>query len=175
MTDKADKKIYWVEGVTKKEVIEYLTDDKPSVFRNQSNRKALVAALSISIIFLTLTILIDHPKIKSYAEFFLMAAILLFYILLRKAVRLLADAPSELLDERQIQLRNNAYLYAYRWMTYIVLVYFCCYFVINRDSSFALFSKDENHFPILLFSICAWMASLPSMVLAWCMTSEKNE
>ena len=106
MTDKADKKIYWVEGVTKKEVIEYLTDDKPSVFRNQSNRKALVAALSISIIFLTLTILIDQPKIKSYAEFFLMAAILLFYILLRRAVRLLPDAPSELLDERQIQLRN---------------------------------------------------------------------
>lgn len=174
MNDKTDKKFYWAEGVTKKEVINSLNDNKPSIFRNQRNRKVLVAALSFSIIFLLLTIFIDQPKIKSYVEFFLMAAIVMFYLLLRKAVRLLADAPSELLDERQIKLRNNAYIYAYRWMTYITLIYFCFYYLINREATSVLFPNKEAHISTPLFSICIWMASLPSMVLAWSMPSEDN-
>ena len=175
MTDKTDKKIYWVEGVTKKEVMASLSDKKPSIFRNNGSRKLLVAFLSLSIIGLQLTFFVDQPKLKSYAEFILMAAILVSYLLLRKAVRLLADAPTELLDERQIILRNNAYLYAYRLLTYIVLIYLFSYFLINRDTSNALFPRYEVAISTSIFSICAWIPSLPSMVLAWSLPSEEND
>jgi serine phosphatase RsbU (regulator of sigma subunit) len=175
MTDQTDKKIYWLEGVTKKEVIESLTDAKPSIFRNQKNRKVLVAMLSLSIILLSMTIFIEQPKIKSYAEFILMAAIVIFYLILRKAVRLLADAPTELLDERQIKLRNNAYLYAYRWMIYIAIAYFVLYILVGSQVSNSIVPEFKPHISSSLFSICAWMAVLPSMVIAWVTPSEDND
>ena len=128
MNEKTDKKFYWVEGVTKKEVINSLNDNKPSIFRNQRNRRILVALTSVCIVFLGLVIFIEHPKLKSYVEICLIAIVLLVYLPMRKSVRHIADAPNELLDERQIALRNNAYLFAYRGMLYVALIYVVVYY-----------------------------------------------
>ena len=133
MNDKTDKKFYWVEGVTKKEVINSLNDNKPSIFRNQRNRRILVALTSVFIVFLGLVIFIEHPKLKSYVEICLIAIVLLVFLPMRKSVRHIADAPNELLDERQIALRNNAYLFAYRGMFYVALIYVVIYYLISND------------------------------------------
>ena len=174
MNEKTDKKIYWVEGVTKKEVINSLNDNKPSMFRNQRNRRILVGFISLLIVGLGLVGLIEQTKLRSYSEVFLFAVFLLFYFSLRKSVRLIADAPSELLDERQILIRNNAYLYAYRWMTYISLVYIVFWFFIYREIVYLPFQSNEIFLPRAIFTFCCWMACVPSMVLAWGMPSEDN-
>ena len=100
MNEKTDKKFYWVEGVTKKEVINSLNDNKPSIFRNQRTRRILVTLTSVFIVFLGLVIFIEHPKLKSYAEICLIAILLLVYFPIRKSVRYIAGAPNGLLDER---------------------------------------------------------------------------
>jgi hypothetical protein len=43
--------------------------------------------------------------------------IFVFWFLLRKSVRLIADAPDEALDEMMVAQRNRSYLVAFRWLT----------------------------------------------------------
>lgn len=43
----------------------------------------------------------------------------IFYFLLRKSVRLVADAPEEALDERLVQVRDRSYFVAYRFLALI--------------------------------------------------------
>ena len=43
--------------------------------------------------------------------------IFVFWFLLRTSVRLIADAPDDILDEMMIDQRNRSYLVAYRWLT----------------------------------------------------------
>ena len=43
------------------------------------------------------------------------------YSLLRISVRSIADAPDELLDERQVVVRNTSYRFAYYAMGYLLL------------------------------------------------------
>jgi len=172
MNDKKDKKFYWVEGVTKTEVISSLNDTKPSIFRNQRNRKILVAMISVLIICFALIILIEQPKLKSYVEISLLAVAIVIYFPLRRSVRHIADAPNELLDERQIALRNNAYLFAYRGMFYVALIYVVVYYLISREHFQISIPLDEIKPTNVILSFFFWMAYMPSMVLAWGMPSE---
>ena len=90
------------------------------------------------------------------------------YLLVRGSVRVIADAPDALLDERQIALRNNSYRVAYFWLTLIMFFTFGLMTGIGEavaESESAQFMVDGFVFGIgLLFFIAA---SLPSMVLAW--------
>lgn len=54
MKDKKDNKFYWSAGVTKNEVIESLNDNRPSIFRNQANRRALVLVAIVCLFSLSL-------------------------------------------------------------------------------------------------------------------------
>ena len=161
MTEKKDNKFYWFSGVTKQEVVESLNDSRPSIFRNQFNRRALIFCIL-------------QPKLKSYAEIILLAIILLLYFQLRKSVRNVADAPDELLDERQIAIRNTGYLHAYRWLSVLMMCH-----AIGLITIFELFLGNFNwaeNFkysqPIIAF--CMWVACLPSMVLAWQLPTEHS-
>lgn len=48
--------------------------------------------------------------------------VFVFWFLLRQAVRLVADAPEEALDEMLLKLRDRSYLIAYRWLSVLVLL-----------------------------------------------------
>ena len=93
---------------------------------------------------------------------------------MRKSVRHIADAPNELLDERQIALRNNAYLFAYRGIGYVALMYVVIYYLISNDHFQIPIPLDEIKPSNLILCFFFWMAYLPSMVLAWGMPSEDN-
>lgn len=174
MTEKKDNKFYWFSGVTKHEVLESLNDSRPSIFRNQFNRRALVLITVVCLICFSLIFCILQPKLKSYAEIILLAMILLLYFQLRKSVRNVADAPDELLDERQIAIRNTGYLHAYRWLSVLMMCH-----AIGLIAIFELFLGNFNwaeNFkysqPIIAF--CMWVACLPSMVLAWQLPTEHS-
>jgi hypothetical protein len=89
---------------------------------------------------------------------------LISYSLLRVAVRGIADAPDELLDERQIQIRNTSFRYAYMFMGYLVLVLLALMFF---GPDLQLFQAEGNDGSYLMIGALFAFASAPSMILAW--------
>ncbi len=92
----------------------------------------------------------------------------LLYLMLRKSVRHMSDAPNDLLDERQIQVRDASYLIAYRILATVTLSTFLLFSVLLSisftDAWMALYVS------YLMFSI-----GLPAMVLAWNLPDEVVE
>ncbi len=173
MREKPEKKFYWSTGVTRDEVVKSLNDNRHSALRSQTNRRWLVSLTSIALIAMTLTTFIPQPKVRSYLDILLMAIVLVAYFQLRKSVRNVADAPDELLDERQISVRNAGYLHAYRYLAAIGLIYFFVYYFSSQTEFFKLtLGLEISNLTQVFFSYCMWGACLPSMVLAWLMPSE---
>ena len=119
-------KFYWLEGVTEKGTRKLLTDENSKFkwLRSQRNRRLLVVLNMLGIVLVSLGSY--YPVLKtnlnlnaeteivifSVTAIFVIFLVLLSYSFLRVAVRGIADAPDELLDERQIQVRNTSYRYA---------------------------------------------------------------
>jgi hypothetical protein len=91
-------------------------------------------------------------------------AILIGYSLLRIAVRGIADAPTELLDERQVRIRDTAYRYSYLISGFLVLALMIVY-LLGPEMSLSVNNAPDGSF--LLIATMFTYASLPSMVIAW--------
>jgi hypothetical protein len=171
-------KIYWFEGVTKKGV-EALLNDENSKFRwlrPQRNRRVLVILMALGMVLTSLgsywptlkTNLNLSPDVGvivySVTAIFIILAMVVGYSFLRIAVRSIADAPDELLDERQIAVRNTSFRFAYFILSYVlmglmVLMYF--------GPELKMFQPEGNDGSYVVISIFFTIASLPSMVMAW--------
>jgi len=128
-------KFYWFEGVTEKGVKSLLNEENSKYrwLRPQRNRRILVALMAVGLISVAMgsywpTLktnlnLSDGTSVVVYSvtAIFVIFAVLGGYSLLRISVRSIADAPDELLDERQIKVRNTSIRYAYYAMGYVVL------------------------------------------------------
>ena len=171
-------KIYWFEGVTKKGVQSLLQNEnsKFRFLRAQRNRRFLVVIMAIGI---ALTAMLGYwPSLKDFFNissdagfiaFSMIAIFIIFsvvggYSLLRISVRGIAEAPNELLDERQIKVRNDSFRYAYYLMGYIVLLLML---MMLLGPDFELFQDQGNDGSYLLIAALFTYSSLPSMVLAW--------
>ena len=171
-------KIYWFEGVTEKGVKSLLNDEnsKFAWLRSQRNRRVLVVLMSLGLALIASgsywTSFKKQLNLDSEMEIILFSIVAIFvlfsvvggYSFLRISVRGLADAPDELLDERQIQVRNTSFRYAYLVMGYIVLILMLLMIVGPR---LELFGSDGPDGSFLLISVMFIFASLPSMILAW--------
>ncbi len=171
-------KIYWMEGVTEKCVRSLLTDENSKFrwLRPQRNRQVLVVMMALGLALtasgsywtsikkrLNLESEIEI-MVFSFAAIFVLLSVVGGYSFLRVSVRGIADAPDELLDERQIQVRNTSFRYAYMWMGYIVLFLFL---LMVFGPRLELFGSDGPDASFLLISTMFIYASLPSMILAW--------
>ena len=173
-----NNKIYWFEGVTEKGVQSLLQNEnsKFRFLRAQRNRRFLVAIMAIGIALIAMlsfwSSLKDFLNISSDAGFIAFSMIAIFiifsvvggYSLLRISVRGIAEAPNELLDERQIKVRNDSFRYAYYLMGYIVLLLML---MMLLGPDFELFQDQGNDGSYLLIAALFTYSSLPSMVLAW--------
>jgi hypothetical protein len=171
-------KIYWLEGVTEKQVKSLLNNEnsKFSWLRRQRNRRVLVLFMAMGIIVTALgsyyTGLKEELRLDGSAEIvwltvavlFILFAVLVGYSLLRIAVRGIADAPTELLDERQVKVRDTSYRYAYQISGYLLITLLLLYFF---GPEISLFSDTANDGSYLLIATLFAYASLPSMVIAW--------
>jgi uncharacterized sodium:solute symporter family permease YidK len=171
-------KIYWLEGVTEKGVKSLLNDEnsKFSWLRRQRNRRVLVLFMAMGIIVTALgsyySGLKEEFRLDGSAEMvwltvaflFILFAVLVGYSLLRIAVRGIADAPTELLDERQVKVRDTSYRYAYLISGYLLITLLLLYFF---GPEISLFSNKGNDGSYLLIATLFAYASLPSMVIAW--------
>jgi hypothetical protein len=171
-------KIYWFEGVTEKGVKALLSDEnsKYKWLRPQRNRRILVALMAVGLISVAMgsywpTLktnlnLSDGTSVVVYSvtAIFVIFAVLGGYSLLRISVRSIADAPDELLDERQIQVRNTSIRYAYYAMGYLVLALLSLMFF---GPELKMFQPEGNDGSYLMIATLFAYASMPSMVMAW--------
>ena len=171
-------KIYWFEGVTEKGVKSLLNDENSKFgwLRPQRNRRILVVLMAMGLI--SVAIGSYWPTLKtnlnlsdgtlvvvySVTAIFVIFAVLGGYSLLRISVRSIADAPDELLDERQIQVRNTSIRFAYYAMGYVVLGLLSLMFF---GPDLKMFQAEGNDGSYLVIATLFAYASMPSMVMAW--------
>jgi len=102
--------------------------------------------------------------IYSVTAIFVIFAVLGGYSFLRISVRSIADAPDELLDERQIQIRDTSIRYAYYGMGYVVLAILTL-MIFGPDLQ--MFQAEGNDGSYLMIATLFAYGSMPSMVMAW--------
>lgn len=167
-------RFYWLEGVSRGEVEKSLADRRPSRLRDQGPRRVLVLASALVMAALVFTVFITQNKLRTYSEAVLMVLGLVLYFQLRKAVRLVSDAPDELLDERQIALRNAAHTVAYRTLVTLSVVYAVIVVAVTPHGILHPHVSD-GVWTGLAWSYLLFASSLPAMVLAWQLPSEPPE
>ena len=173
-----NNKIYWFEGVTEKGTKALLNDENPKFkwLRSQRNRRILVAFVAVGIVLVALgsywPTLKTNLKVSggtevivySVSAIFVVLALVGGYSLLRVSVRSIADAPDELLDERQIQVRDTSFRYAYYLMGYTVMALIL---LMMFGPEVQIFQPEGNDGSYLFIAVLFSFASMPSMVLAW--------
>ena len=173
-------KIYWFEGVTEKGVKSLLTDENSKYrwLRSQRNRRILVVVMALGFVLLAMgsywpTLKTDMNLsdgtavvVYSVSAIFVLLAVLLGYLLLRISVRGIADAPNDLLDERQIKIRDTSFRYAYYTLGYLIMALLIL-MLYAPGLKLKLFEPEGNDGSFLIISILFICSSLPSMVLAW--------
>jgi len=171
-------KIYWFEGVTEKGVKSLLTDENSKYrwLRSQKNRRILVVLMALGTALVaagsywpTLKTNLDLSDgtsvvIYSVTAIFAIFAVLMGYLFLRISVRGIADAPDELLDERQIKIRDTSFRYAYYAMGYLIAGLLI---LVLSGPELKLFEPEGNDGSFLIISMLFLSSSLPSMILAW--------
>jgi amino acid transporter len=178
VTVKPKNKIYWFEGVTEKGVKSLLTDENSKYrwLRSQKNRRILVVLMALGTALVaagsywptlkTNLNLSDGTQVVIYSvtAIFVIFAVLMGYLFLRISVRGIADAPDELLDERQIKIRDTSFRYAYYAMGYLIAGLLI---LVLSGPELKLFEPEGNDGSFLIISMLFLSASLPSMILAW--------
>ena len=178
VTVKPKNKFYWFEGVTEKGVKDLLNNENSKFrwLRPQRNRRVLVVLMAFGLLltslgsywptFKTNLNLSDGTSVVVYSvmAIFVIFAVLGGYSLLRISVRSIADAPDELLDERQIKVRNTSIRYAYYAMGYVVLGILSLMFF---GPELQMFQPEGNDGSYLMIATVFTYASMPSMVMAW--------
>jgi len=171
-------RIYWFEGVTEKGVKSLLNNENSRYkwLRSQRNRRILVILMALGLFLISTgsywptlkTNLNLGPEVGilvySITAIFIIFAVVGGYSLLRIAVRSIADAPDELLDERQIAVRNTSFRYAYFVFGYIVLGLLV---LTIFGPELQMFQSEGNDGSFVVIAALFACASLPSMVMAW--------
>ena len=162
---KKEKKFWPIEGVTRNEVLKSQSDVRFNFLRTRKSRRMMIAALSALTILVALSSALP-AKASSYLGTLGGLFLLIGYLLLRTSVRHIADSPDELLDERQIALRDRSYLHSYRIISSIFVIALVALF-IRIDLSESTFDISNWWGTGTWFSLIMLMAGLPSMVVAW--------
>ena len=171
-------KIYWFEGVTEKGVKSLLNNENSRYkwLRSQRNRRILVILMALGLFLISMgsywptlkTNLNLGPEVGilvySITAIFIILAVVGGYSLLRIAVRSIADAPDDLLDERQIAVRNTSFRYAYFILSYILMGLMVLMFF---GPELQMFQPEGNDGSYVVIAALFVSTSLPSMVMAW--------
>lgn len=160
---------------SRKSVEKQLVDTKWDGLRSSGALKSLVIGANTSIIFGTVFLMFVGDNIYASYTFIHIILLLVFWFLLRQAVRLIPDAPQEALDERMVIERNRTYYTAYQGLAGIATVSAVAMmgYVIVSDSK-----EDSDGFnysleftwpqvQAIFWLIYGYAFLLPSMVMAW--------
>ena len=162
---KKEKNFWPIEGVTRNEVLKSQSDTRFNFLRTRQSRRWMIGALTVLTILVALSSALP-TKASSYVGTLGGLLLLIGYLLIRTSVRHIADSPDELLDERQIALRDRSYLHSYRIISSVFAIALVALF-IQIDLSENAFEISDWWGTCTWFSLIMLMAGLPSMVVAW--------
>lgn len=162
---KKEKNFWPIEGVTRNEVLKSQSDTRFNFLRTRQSRRWMIGALTALTILVALSSALP-TKASSYVGTLGGLLLLIGYLLIRTSVRHIADSPDELLDERQIALRDRSYLHSYRIISSVFALLLIALF-IRIDLSENVFEISDWWGTGTWFSLIMLMAGLPSMVVAW--------
>lgn len=162
---KKEKNFWPIEGVTRNEVLKSQSDTRFNFLRTRQSRRWMIGALTALTILVALSSALP-AKASSYVGTLGGLLLLTGYLLIRTSVRHIADSPDELLDERQIALRDRSYLHSYRIISSVFALLLIALF-IRIDLSENVFEISDWWGTGTWFSLIMLMAGLPSMVVAW--------
>jgi lysylphosphatidylglycerol synthetase-like protein (DUF2156 family) len=121
-----------------KSVEKVLNDSKWDGLRTPTAKRVLFWGANISILFGTGFLFgVDDNAWSAYSLIHILL-IVVFWGLLRQAVRLVADAPEEALDEMLLKRRNESYVVAFRWLASIGVA------IATALMVFAVFSDSQE-------------------------------
>ena len=156
-----------------KSVEKQLDDTRWDGLRTRGAKQFLLWGSNIVIIFGTGFLMgVGDNRWSAYSLIHILL-IFVFWFLLRKSVRLIADAPDEALDEMMVAQRNRSYLVAFRWLTALV---FSAITALMVYAIFSDFQTDSDGFNYLLaftwpqvqavfWIFAAYTFTLPSMAM----------
>ena len=162
---KKERNFWPIEGVTRSEVLKSQSDTRFNFLRTRKSRRIMIAVLSLLTVLVALSSALP-AKASSYIGTLGGLLLLVGYLLIRTSVRHIADSPDELLDERQIALRDRSYLHSYRIISSVFAIALVALF-IRIDLSESAFEISNWWGTGTWFSLIMLMAGLPSMVVAW--------
>jgi hypothetical protein len=156
-----------------KSVEKQLNDAKWDGLRTRRAKAVLLVGSNVAILFGTgLLVAVGDNRWATYSLIHILL-IFVFWFLLRQSVRLVADAPEEALDEMMLQLRNRAYVIAFRWLSVVGFV------IITAIMAFAIVSDFDEagdgfnylvpltwpQVQAIFWLVAAYTFMLPSMAL----------
>jgi hypothetical protein len=158
-----------------KSVEKSLYDTKWNGLRTSSALRSLVISSNVFLWAGSIFLLSVGDSVWSAYSLIHILLLFVFWYLLRQAVRLVSDAPTDSLDERMNQERNQNYFTAYQalaGMASLIAVIFMLY-VFTQDTSE---TGDGFNYTIsftwpqsqaVFWFIYFYVFALPSMVTAW--------
>ena len=166
-----------------KSVEKQLNDTKWDGLRTRRAKSVLLVGSNVAILFGTgLLVGVGDNRWATYSLIHILL-IFVFWFLLRQSVRLVADAPEEALDEMMLQLRNRAYVIAFRWLAVIAFVITTGLMVFAIVSDFGASGDGFNYLlPLtwpqvqaIFWLVAAYTFMLPSMALLSVELGRKKE
>ena len=131
----------------------------------------VVIGLSLFILFVAPVIVWFVDDGIGFVPLSMVAGVFVAWFLLRRAVRLVADAPDDALDERLIEVRNRTYLSAYRAIAgvlglIVTALLFWSIVEIRAGTPAATFSLTWPQANALVWFVFAQIMLMPSLTLA---------
>ena len=130
-----------------------------------------VIALSILVLFVAPVVVWFVEDRSGAVPLAFVASVFLTWFLLRRAVRLVMDAPDRALDERLIAVRNQAYFLAYRALAGVMgtlasLLLLWSIIEIRSGAPFLQLTLTWPQVNALLWFVLAQVVLVPSLALA---------
>lgn len=159
----------------RKSVEKQLADTKWDGLRSRGALRFLVIASNVIVSFGTIFLFFVGDNVYASYALIHVVLVLVFWALLRQAVRLIPDAPSDMLDERMLKERDSVYFMAYQRLGFIVTILLILFmiFVVTSDAQ-----DESDGFNYLLeftwpqaqalfWFVYSYTFMLPSMIMAW--------
>ena len=161
------------ETATVKSVEKQLNDTQWDGLRTQGAKRFLLIATNIFLMSGTVFLFVVGDNGWTALSLIYILLLFTFWFLLRKSVRLVADAPEEALDERLIQIRDRSYVIAYRWLSMLAIL------LATALLGFSIYTDSQAESNVFTYSIpltwpqvqavfwliFAYTAMLPSMAV----------
>lgn len=173
-------RVYWLEGVTQSEVENALfgyTDKQWGWLCDPKMRRILTVANPVSwalVLYGSTNFPFNLGFSDSALSWWALTPIPL-WLAVRRSVRLVADAPDEMLDERLVALRDRTYVGSYRVLGFLLGVLAASMLVLNDfidDLSDNVVETQLQLLTAISYAAVWAVPALPSVLLAWTLRNE---